>query len=680
VNALIVDDNTQNLYLLRVVLESQGFTVAEAKNGQQALECLHRAPVQVIISDILMPEVDGFQLCREVKADPALRHIPFLIYTAPYTSAEDEAFARSLGADAYFIKPMEPVDFLAAVRAALARLGQESPPAPSAASEVDYVRKHNVLLVQKLERKGAQLEKANRELRRSEALFHTRAQAAPVGIFRVNAGGELDYVNDRWCAITGVAHGAATVAAWLALLDPEDRARVVDSWRQATGRGDVFQSEFRIQKRAGGVTWVLGLANPLAVEGGARPPYVGTFTDVTGQKKIEQERAEIQAKLHQSQKLEAIGTLVNAISHDFNNLVAAIFGYAESARRQLAKQEKAGADLEMVLRAAERAKALTGQILRFGRRQNEQMKPDRIGPVVKETLALMRGSMPGNVRYREFVAEGLPLVLADATQIHQVVMNLVTNALHAMRERGGELEAQLQAAHVRPEQATATLDIAEGDYVVLRVRDTGCGIAPEVLGRIFDPFFTTKPPEEGTGIGLSIVHGIVKSHGGAIGVASQPGQGTTVTVYLPVLAERAPALVASPEGPPQGQGEGVLYVDNEQFLTALVKRMLELLGYRATVFTDSVEALEYVRGHPAEFDLLICDMEMPRLNGAELARRIREVRPGLPVLLVSGANQSLTRQAALHLGASDLLLKPFDLQALGEALAHALSGNVGNTT
>jgi PAS domain S-box-containing protein len=676
VNALIVDDNAQNLYLLRVLLESQGFTVTEARNGRQALELLRREPFLVIISDILMPEMDGFQLCREVKADPELRHIPFLIYTATYTSAEDEAFARSLGADAFFVKPMEPVDFLAAVRAALARLGQEAPPAPMPPSEVDSIRQHNVLLVQKLERKVAQLQETNRDLRRSEDLFHTLAQAAPVGIFRVNAAGELDYVNDRWSAITGLSREAATLTAWQALIHPEERAQILDAWRQATGQGGVFQSEFRLRKPDGSVHWVLGQANPLAAEAGARLPYVGTFTDVTLRKKLEQERAEIQAKLHQSQKLEAIGTLVNGISHDFNNLVAAIFGYAESARRQIAKHEGAGADLEMVLRAAERAKSLTGQILRFSRQQTQELKPVRLGQVVRDALTLLRGSMPSNVHFKERIAQDLPPVLADATQIHQIVMNLVSNALYALRERAGELEVQLQTSHERP--VLAVLDIAEGDYVILRVRDTGCGIAPEVLDRIFDPFFTTKPPEEGTGIGLSIVHGIVKGHGGTIGVASQPGQGTTVSVYLPALAETTPAAVAPPEGLSQGQGQRVLYVDNEQFLTALVKRMLELLGYRARVFTDSVDALEFVRRHPTDFDLLISDMEMPRLNGAELARRVWEVRPGVPVLFVSGAHQSLTRQAALHLGASDMLLKPFDMRALGEALTHALSGNVTN--
>jgi CheY-like chemotaxis protein len=236
------------------------------------------------------------------------------------------------------------------------------------------------------------------------------------------------------------------------------------------------------------------------------------------------------------------------------------------------------------------------------------------------------------------------------------------------------LEVNVEATRVHPALADLPPDLEEGDYVVLCVRDTGCGIPPELLSRIFDPFFTTKPPGEGTGMGLSVVHGIVEAHGGAISVTSEPGRGTTFTVYLPAVAAPAPPSepAAESEGLTQGQGQRIVYVDNEELLTGMVKRMLEILGYRATVFDDAAKALDHVRAHPNELDLLISDLEMPGLSGAALARRLWEVRPGLPVLFVSGASKSLTRKAALHLGACDVLLKPFDLHSLGEAVASVL--------
>jgi PAS domain S-box-containing protein len=642
--ALVVDDDVQTLHQTRAILESHGFNVVGSDNLAEALDHLRREPFGVILSDVLMPQMEGFQLCRKVKADPGLRAIPFLFYTSEYVSAEDEVSALLLGADAFLFRPMVPEDLMAAIRAALARHGwQVIPPRPE-----------DVLL--------------------------TLTQTAPVGVFVAGPSGELSLVNDLWCAMTGVARDGATVSAWQAALHPEDSRRVIEGWHEAVTSGAVFQSEFRFQRADQSVTWVHAQASPLAERGGPSPVYVGTFTDITSRKSLEQERTEIQAKLHQSHKLETIGTLVSGISHDFNNLVGAIFGYAEMARRQLTQVERAGEDLKLLLSAAERAKALTGQILRFSRRQKDELKPIKVGPVVKEALALLRASLPRNVRCTESVAENLPHVLADGTQIHQVVMNLVANAVYALREQGGDVEVKVEALEVEPAHVAQVPELEEGDYVVLSVRDTGRGIAPELLTRIFDPFFTTKPPGEGTGMGLAVVQDIVKGHGGAIRVSSQPGQGATFTVYLPALSQPGPTPAPEAQALPQNRGPRVIYVDNEQLLASMVKRMLEMLGYRATVFTDSSDALEFVRARPEEFDLVMTDMDMPGMSGAALARRLMEIRPGLPILFVSGVSKSITREAAAHLGARDVLLKPFDLRALGEAVMSALSGSVTSGT
>jgi PAS domain S-box-containing protein len=644
---LVVDEDPQSLRRTQSLLEGQGITVLGAGNGAQAMDQLRRESFELILSEVLLSKPDGFQLCRAVKADPTLRHISFLFYTAESDSAEDEALALRLGCDAFLIKPMEPNDLLAAVRAALARPGEEAAQTPSVP-------------------------------RGSENLFQLLAQSAPIGIFFVSPAGEFAFVNDRWCAIAGVDREAASLSTWQRAIHPEDRQRVSEEWQRAVARRAVFQSEFRFRQADGNVAWVQAQAHPSVKSAGPGVAYVGTITDVTVQRSLEQERAEIQARLHQAHKLETIGTLVSGISHDFNNLVGAIFGYAEMARRQLAQVERAGEDLQLLLSAAERAKALTGQILRFSRKQKEELRPIQIGPVVKEALALLRASLPRNVRCTEAVAEVLPQVLAEGSQIHQVVMNLVTNAMYALREKGGEVKVTVEALEVHPALVTLVPELEEGDYVVLSVHDTGRGIPPELLSRIFDPFFTTKPTGEGTGMGLAVVHDIVKGHGGAITVTSQPGQGSTFTVYLPAMSKAGQAPAPEGERLPQHQGPRVIYVDNEQLLASMVKRMLEMLGYRATVFTDSAEALQHIRARPEECDLVMSDMDMPGMSGAALARRLLETRPGLPILFVSGVNKSITREAALHLGARDVLLKPFDLRALGEAVANALSGNVSH--
>jgi PAS domain S-box-containing protein len=675
-NALVVNHDSHGFRQLQTLLEGHGFTVAGADNGVRALEALRSESFAVIISDVLMPGMDGFRLCGEVKADPALREIPFLFYTATHTSAADEALALRLGAAAYLIKPMEPADLVKAIRAALVHDVQFASPifsSPTKAVESDDLDQDNGGMARRLERTLRRLTEADRERQRGEEIFHTLAQAAPCGIVRATPAGKLDMVNDRWCEISGVARENATVSSWQAVVHPEDRQRVIEEWQQAVAKGHELRSEFRLRKSDGSVTWVLVQACPVAGREGPSADYVATFTDVTLQKQLEQERAEFHAKMHQAHKLETIGTLVSGISHDFNNLVGAIFGYAEMARRQLAQVERASEDLKLLLSAAERAKALTGQILRFSRRQKEELKPIQVGPVVLEALALLRTSLPVNVRCLEIVAENLPQVLADATQLHQVVMNLVSNAVYALRETGGEVEVRVEALEVHPALVTLVPELEEGDYVVLSVRDTGRGIPTELLSQIFDPFFTTKPPGEGTGIGLAVVHDIVKSHGGAITVNSQEGLGATFSVYLPAMSQPGPIITAEGEGLTASRGPRVMYVDNEQLLASMVKRMLEMLGYRATVFTSSAEALEFVRTRPEECDLVISDMDMPGISGAALARRLLELRPRLPILFVTGVSKSITREAAMHLGARDVLLKPFDYRALGEAVANALS-------
>ncbi len=396
--------------------------------------------------------------------------------------------------------------------------------------------------------------------------------------------------------------------------------------------------------------------------------YVGTFTDVTRQKQLEEDKTQMQARLYQAQKLEAIGTMVGGVAHDFNNLLGAILGYAELAQHGLPLGLQVQDDLNQLIRAAQRARDLTQQILWFSRKRKEPFKPVQIAPIVREALRLLHINAPTNVDIVESIPLDLPNIRAHPTQIHQIALNLVLNAFYAMRDRSGAVRVGLAAVRVDKALASRLPDLREGKYLVLTVRDTGSGIPVEVLPHIFDPFFTTKPPGEGNGMGLSVVHGIVREHDGAIDVESAPNRGTTFTVYFPASDAAAENAMAIPEG----GGARVLFVDDEELLLRMALRMLEKLRYRVTAFCDPTEALAAFRADPDGFDLVLTDLDMPKLSGLELAAELIKTRPQLPIVLTTGVKQPFEPEATTSLGIRALLLKPFDFRGLAQTLSRAL--------
>jgi CheY-like chemotaxis protein len=359
--------------------------------------------------------------------------------------------------------------------------------------------------------------------------------------------------------------------------------------------------------------------------------------------------------------------MVGGIAHDFNNLLGAILGYAELAQHSMPPGLQVHDDLTQLIRAAQRARDLTQQILWFSRKRKETFKPVQIAPIVREAIRLLRVSAPTNVALVETIPADLPCVQAHPTQVHQIVSNLVMNAFHALKNRSGAVRVGLAVVRVDEALAARLPDLREGTYLVLSVRDTGSGIPSHVLPRIFDPFFTTKPPGEGTGMGLSVVHGIVRDHGGTIDVASEIGKGTTFTVYFPAVDDPAEHLAI-----PEGNGERVLFVDDEELLLHMALRMLEKLHYQVTSFSDPVEALAAFRANPNRFDVVLTDLDMPNMTGLELAGELTHLRPDLPIVLTTGVKQPFEPEMATALGIRELLLKPFDFRRLAEVLAKVL--------
>lgn len=392
--------------------------------------------------------------------------------------------------------------------------------------------------------------------------------------------------------------------------------------------------------------------------------------DVTERRKAEEETRMLENQLRQTQKLEAIGTLAGGIAHDFNNILGAIIGYAELAHEDLGAEQRSKKHLQEVLKAGHRAKELVHQILAFSRQSIPERKPVGIGMIIKEALKLLRATLPTTIQIRTEINSRNDRVVADPVQIHQVLMNLCTNAGYAMREKGGTLTVSLNEATVAGE-ATHVTSLPAVAYLKLSVRDTGHGMAKAVLDRIFDPFFTTKPPGEGTGLGLSVVHGIVTSHGGRISVSSEPGVGTTFDIVLPQTANVIEMPAQNRPDVPQGT-ERVLLVDDEEPLTNLLRERLERCGYKVVAQTDSVAAFELFRAAPSSFDIVISDQTMPGMTGIELARRIRRVRRDLPIFLCTGYSESVKEEDVQAISLCEVVLKPVDLHALHAAVRRVL--------
>ncbi len=396
--------------------------------------------------------------------------------------------------------------------------------------------------------------------------------------------------------------------------------------------------------------------------------------NITERKRITEEKARLEAQLVQAQKMEAIGTLAGGIAHDFNNILSAIMGYAELTLIELPDNSPFKNNLQEVLQGARRAKDLVQQILAFSRQSKQERKPIRITPIVREALKMLRASLPTTIAIRQQVPADIGIIEIDPTQIHQVLMNLCTNAAHAMNHKGGILELTVANVDVSADTLPRNFDLPPGKYVRLTVKDTGHGMSPEVLKRIFEPYFTTKEKGVGTGMGLAVVHGILKSHGGTVTVESAPGKGTRFDVYLPRIEKAVKPQIRKDTHFPTGN-ERILFIDDEVALVDIGKQMLEKLGYKVETRTSSVEALELFKSQPAVFDLVITDMTMPNMTGDQLAKELLAIRPDIPVILCTGYSEQITAAKARQMGIRAFVLKPIIMHDIARRIRQALDAS-----
>jgi len=511
---------------------------------------------------------------------------------------------------------------------------------------------------------------AEENLRETEKKYRELAESLPQVIFEIDSLGSLIYLNKIGHEVFGytseeLANGFNVLDAFI----PEDRERVARDIILNVQGQRLGQREYTAVKKDGTKFPIAVHANRIMREQTA-VGVRGILIDLTSIKAAEKDRKKLEAQLQQAQKMEAIGSLAGGIAHDFNNILSVIIGNAELMK--MTDISFSGSDeVDQILSASKRAKDLVRQILAFSRQGEQKKILMSLKPVIKETIEFLRASIPSTIQLQHDIRPDIGSIMADPTQMQQVLMNLCTNAAQAMEKEGGVLRIELDNFQPTDKDEVLDPETEPGPYLRIAVSDTGPGISKEMLPRIFDPYFTTKGPDKGTGLGLAVVHGIVRSHGGVVKIYSEVGKGTVFHVLLP----RADGAVRKEEKPEQGLPIGterILVVDDEIHLLEMYKRMLGHLGYQVDIRTSPVEAIEALRSNPLKYHLLITDMTMPQMNGHNLAKKIMEIRPGLPVILCTGFSDQINEEKARSTGIRAFLLKPVLFHDLASTLRKTL--------
>ena len=634
IRILYIDDYELDRELVKDVLEKEhgGFQVTEASNKQEFEALLKTHTFDVVLSDFNIAGFEGLQVLEAVRAhDPS---IPVIIVTG--TGSEEIAvMALKQGASDYVIKRPKHI--------------QRLPQTIFAAMEKKTLRD--------------QRQKDEINLKQSEERYRTILENVLMGVYQVTVEGKFLFSNEKLIEMLGYASYEELEAIdniSELYVRAQERNHLVD---EVIHKGFLV-GEFEFRRKDGQSIWVkLHVRKTKSKEG--EIILEGLMEDVTQIRKME-------AQLQQSQKLEAIGTLSGGIAHDFNNILSSIIGFTELSLDEVEHGTTLQNNLTEVLKAGNRARDLIKQIMTFSRKGEQERKPVQINPLIIETVRMLRSAIPTNIEIEEHITPEMLTIDANPTQMNQVMVNLVTNASHAIHENG-IIEIGLEAVSLDESIKNSYPDLLPGRYAKIFVSDNGCGIAKENLGLIFDPYFTTKDPDRGTGLGLAGVHGIVKTHGGHISVYSEVGKGTSFNVYFPIV-DKTEKLQKTAEDPIPTGNERILLVDDEQVILDLGEKTLKQLGYDVVVKNGGVEALTLFRADPDRFDLVITDMTMPKMTGDQLARELMKVRPNIPVILCTGFSSKISREQAKEIGIKAYAMKPLARREMAITVRNVLDG------
>jgi PAS domain S-box-containing protein len=529
-------------------------------------------------------------------------------------------------------------------------------------SLIHELRVHQV----ELKMQNEELRRIQGELEEARDRYAHLYDFAPVGYLTVNDKGIITEANLTAATLLGVDRSSLKGKPFSRFILNEDQDVYYLHRRQLLETQEPLYCRLRMVKQEGGEFYA-GLDCMFVEKGDGGPEQIRmVVSDITEQKDLEDQ-------LRQAQKMEAIGTLAGGIAHDFNNILAAMIGFAELALDQAPKGTNLEDNLQEILIGGKRAKLLVQQILTFSRKAPQKQVPLRLDALVRETARLIRSTLPANITIEVEIKTTMdPWVMGNESQINQVVMNLCTNAGHAMEAEGGKLTISIDDIVLDHAKADHSLNLPPGKYVKFTVSDTGVGMAPEIVERIFEPYFSTKAPDKGSGMGLSVVEGIVKTHDGHIFAMTQLQKGSTFTVYWPRLEKSPSDPHPRPLGKLPGGSEHILFIDDELPIVKLIKMMLEKLGYTVTTGTSSRQALESFRAAPGRFDLVITDMTMPEMTGDRLAVELTKIRPDIPVIICSGYRKDMSEEQAGQIGIKAYVGKPVDKVELAETIREVL--------
>lgn len=689
---LIVDDLDENLYMLNSLLSAYQYEITECKNGKEALEKLGESPYDLIISDVLMPVMDGFSLCIEIKKIDQYKNIPFIFYTATYTSKKDEAFAYQIGADRFIVKPCEPDEFIIIIQGVLDEKDRLHHFTKTQDLSEDHIREENQILklynerlVNKLEQKMLQLEtelkaKAQTEKRliRQETLLNQTQKITKL------AGWEYDIYQKElfWTQEVYNIHD----------IDPEElidqkneiiqqrsikcyppgvREDLEKNFLECMNTGKPFdmESDFISEK---GRKLIIRTFGEAVIENGVIVKLCGYIQDCTEKRKIQEEQEKIKDQFLQSQKLDSLGHLAGGIAHDFNNILMVILGYCDIILQSVEPEFEFIRELAEIKKVSNRAAELTKQLLIFSRKHISQPKIMNLNILIKDLYNMINRLIGEHIQIDYHLNPALPNIKADPGQINQVIMNLVINSRDAM-PKGGLISIETLTRDQLDEHYFDFCPHKDHNCVILKISDNGLGMTKEVMDKIFEPFFTTKEQGKGTGLGLSTVYGIINQAEGFIKVESEPNKGTSFMIFLPASSEVIDyKRELLQENDMQGNGELILLAEDDQTLRDLIQKMLKKLGYRSQAYENGHLLLNDLSGLSEIPQLLITDMVMPGLSGKELAKQVSALLPDLKVLFISGYSDNILLNNDSFFPNGPFIHKPFSVMTLAKYIKLAL--------
>ncbi len=637
IKILIVDDDPQILFATSRVLKSAGYEVIEAATGNDGVRLATEMMPELVLLDFGLPDIDGFEVCRRIKEDPKLARIYVMMASSSNTESDHQVEGLKIGADGYLLRPIPNRELLARVQSIL-RLKQTE----------DELRLNEEYLDNILKSMADMLIVINRD-----ATIRTINQAALdlLGYKEQELiGQDMETIFTDSDEEQGLFYGKGTHTIKIQNLIAQELVQNIETICLSKN-GEKIPVVFSGSVMRDSDDQIQGI--------------VCIVHDITKRKRME-------TQLRRAQKMEAIGVLTGGIAHEFNNLLSPILGYAQLLIEEKSEDDPDLEHLKQIQIAGNRATELVRQMLAYGRQSMSKKETIELESVIEDTVILLKNTISRNIAIKKEIEVGLPSMYGMPSEIHQVVLNLCINASHAMPE-GGHLTIRLENGGFY-RFINSEGDPLEGNFIKLCVQDTGVGMDQETIERIFDPFFTTKEVGQGSGLGLSVVQGIVEQHQGHIEIKSQLGSGTSFYVYFPSVQKEVQASAVKMKSLSKGN-ERILLIDDEQMITGLTQLMLNKLGYKVTAFLDSTEALQMFTNHPDDFDLIMTDYGMPKMNGKELGTKMKEIRPEIPIILFTGYGDLIAKEDIHTWGMDEMLVKPLKLKELSEVVRQVLEAS-----